>query len=186
MKFNYCFLSLSLLCAPSAHAMQQTPEQSLQHLLKTKFNSRQAFYMDNKADTELYYQWHKQNLLTLCASRGSVEGFEEGLKAGALITYVHPDGFTTLMAAARGGNPRIVQLAIEAGINVNAISIYYETALMLAARSAHTEIVNKLLQAGADARLFYNTIIEQKPRPEIAEALKAKNPRGVSINKLED
>lgn len=54
--------------------------------------------------------------------------------------------------AALEGNYKVIETAIEAGIDVNTPDPNKRTALMLASFNGHQEIVNKLLEAGAQVK----------------------------------
>lgn len=57
---------------------------------------------------------------------------------------------TTLMAAARGGNPDVVKLLLDKGADVNAKTAKGYTALMAAAKEGKPDVVKLLLERGAD------------------------------------
>jgi ankyrin repeat protein len=52
--------------------------------------------------------------------------------------------------AAEGGYPKVIQLLLAAGANVDAPEDEGQTALMLAADRGHMEVVQLLLRSGAD------------------------------------
>ena len=80
------------------------------------------------------------------------------LKVGADVAVAHPEGQTSLMAAARTGSLDAVKsLLLDAGAMVNAADSYQQqTALMWASSEGHLDVVDALLAAGADqiARLM--------------------------------
>ena len=58
------------------------------------------------------------------------------------------------MLAAKDGSLELVKLLLDAGSELNRVSIIGMTALMLAAEKGHTEIVKALIDAGADVNLL--------------------------------
>ncbi len=76
------------------------------------------------------------------------------LKAGANAKEPGPNGETTLMLAARNGNPAVVKQMIAAGVDLNIKEpLRGTTALMWAAEQSHPEAVKALLDAGADWKI---------------------------------
>ena len=76
------------------------------------------------------------------------------LKAGANAKEPGPNGETTLMLAARNGNPAVVKQLIAAGVDLNTKEpLRGTTALMWAAEQSHPEAVKALLDAGADWKI---------------------------------
>src|SRR5436190_2004417 len=85
------------------------------------------------------------------ADNASIELVDVLLKAGADAKTVVKDGETVLMAAARTGAPRAVQMLIEYGAVVDAReSRMGETALMWAVAENHPEAAKLLIAHGAD------------------------------------
>src|SRR6185436_20709713 len=73
------------------------------------------------------------------------------LKAGANAKQHLPNGETTVMLAARNGNPQAIKMLVAAGADANAKeNLRGTTALMWAAEQRHPEAVKMLLELGAD------------------------------------
>jgi len=76
---------------------------------------------------------------------------ERLLKAGADAKERGPNGETTLMFAARNGNPQLIKVLLAAGAEVNATeNLRVTTALMWAVEQRHPEAVKALLTGGAN------------------------------------
>ena len=86
------------------------------------------------------------------------------LKAGADAKEPGPNGETTLMLAARNGNPAVVKQLIGAGVALNTKEpLRGTTALMWAAEQSHPEAVKALLDAGADWKIRSNGAGTSRP-----------------------
>lgn len=85
--------------------------------------------------------------LMLAAIKGQLEWCEKLLQRGARINQ---PGWAPLHYAASGPNPRIVELFLARGAEVDAASPNGSTALMMAARYGSEESVKLLLARGAD------------------------------------
>ena len=89
--------------------------------------------------------------LAMAALYGNSGIVDRLLKAGTDARSLGPNGETMVMFAARNGNPEVIRLLVEAGVNVNAREpLRGTTALMWAVEQRHPEAVAALLQAGAD------------------------------------
>eukprot|EP00438_Fugacium_kawagutii_P012892 Skav204566 [mRNA] locus=scaffold2218:25565:27802:- [translate_table: standard] len=62
------------------------------------------------------------------------------------------DGFTALMAAARGGHVAVAKLLLDRSADVGSATSIGQTALMRAARGGHEAVAKLLLEHGADVR----------------------------------
>jgi len=83
-------------------------------------------------------------------SRNDAHAVAVLIAEGADVNAALPDGFTTLHAAARGGQVAIAELLLEAGADARAETRYQVTPLALAAESGSVELMRHLLDAGAD------------------------------------
>jgi len=90
-----------------------------------------------------------ESALMLAAIKGQFEWCERLLQRGA---KVNQPGWTPLHYAASGPNPRIVELLLAQGAEVDARSPNGSTPLMMAARYGSEESVRLLLQRGADTK----------------------------------
>ena len=135
------------------------------------------------ADVNVYWQGEKfSNVLLSALYRNhniSLEMFFALIAAGIDVHEQESGGFTTLMGAAKIGNPEMVQFLLAEGVDVNARSDQKGTALHYAVGrlrdskisgssyygdpEKNLEIVRLLLEAGADPNatmadgyLFYN------------------------------
>jgi uncharacterized protein len=89
--------------------------------------------------------------LIMAALYGHAPMIEKLLKAGADPKQRLPNGETTVMLAARNGNPQAIKLLAAAGVDVNAKeNLRGTTALMWAAEQRHPAAVKMLLELGAD------------------------------------
>jgi ankyrin repeat protein len=122
------------------------------------------------ADVNVYWQGEKFSNVLLSALYGnydvSLEMFFALIAAGIDVHEQESGGFTTLMGAAKIGNPEMVQFLLAEGVDVNARSDQKETALHYAVGRLRDykinessyygdpekilEIVRLLLEAGAD------------------------------------
>jgi len=88
------------------------------------------------------------------AEIGDYNGIVKAIQAGADMNIKNEDGETALTLASSMGLTDIVELLIDAGVNVNAKSEYLGmTALMLASEFGHLDIVELLIEAGADVNI---------------------------------
>jgi len=78
---------------------------------------------------------------------------DSGGRADATYERGKVSGFTLLIAAARYGHERVVDLLLQRGAEVNLQDSDSWTALMYAARYGHERVVELLLQHGADVNL---------------------------------
>ncbi len=90
-----------------------------------------------------------ESALMLAAIKGQFEWCERLLQRGA---KVNQSGWTPLHYAASGPNPRIVELLLAKGAEIDARSPNGSTPLMMAARYGSEESVRLLLQRGADTK----------------------------------
>lgn len=88
-----------------------------------------------------------ESALMLAAIKGQLEWCEKLLQRGA---RVNQPGWAPLHYAATGPNPRIVELLLARGAELEAVSPNGSTALMMAARYGSEESVRLLLARGAD------------------------------------
>lgn len=88
-----------------------------------------------------------ESALMLAAIKGQMEWCERLLQRGALVNQA---GWAPLHYAASGPNPRIVELLLARGAEVEAVSPNGSTPLMMAARYGSEESVRLLLARGAD------------------------------------
>ena len=102
------------------------------------------------------------------------------LDAGAKGDYQNPsDGFTPLMMATIGGQDAVVQVLLDAGVDVNARNWKQETSLMYAANTGSELAFRMLLARGADVRAVSSddctalTYAAARGKPALCEALAA-------------
>lgn len=88
-----------------------------------------------------------ESALMLAAIKGQLDWCEKLLQRGA---RVNQPGWSPLHYAATGPNPRIVELLLARGAEVEAVSPNGSTPLMMAARYGSEESVRLLLAKGAD------------------------------------
>ncbi len=88
-----------------------------------------------------------ESALMLAAIKGQLEWCEKLLQRGA---RVNQPGWAPLHYAATGPNPRIVELLLARGAEIEAASPNGSTPLMMAARYGSEESVRLLLAKGAD------------------------------------
>lgn len=97
--------------------------------------------------------------LELAATNGNAAMIATLLKAGADAVQ------TTLITAARTGNPDVVRILLDHGANANAREDSYgETALMWAASENHPAAARLLIEHGADINARSNTLKYPKDR----------------------
>ena len=89
-----------------------------------------------------------ESALMLAAIKGQLDWCEKLLQRGA---RVNQPGWSPLHYAATGPNPRIVELLLARGAEVEAVSPNGSTPLMMAARYGSEESVRLLLAKGADS-----------------------------------
>jgi ankyrin repeat protein len=93
--------------------------------------------------------------LTACCSHGDAEALKALISAGASVVLPSPvDGFTPLMAVAKGGHLALCKLLHEQRAAVDQKCDDGRTALMIACQQGHAEMARQLLSmaAAVDAR----------------------------------
>lgn len=84
-----------------------------------------------------------------CAGASDIRLVRLLLKRGARVSAATPEGYTSLMSAAAGGETRIAETLLQHGADVGKADAEGNTALFWAA-AGHTETVRLLLAWGAD------------------------------------
>jgi ankyrin repeat protein len=87
-----------------------------------------------------------ENALMMAALRGRVDWMQRLLARGAAV---HKDGWSPIHYAATGPEPKAVQLLLDRGAPVEALSPTKNTPLMMAARYGAEGSVELLLARGA-------------------------------------
>lgn len=72
------------------------------------------------------------------------------IRHGAPLDTVEPRGATLMHMAARGGDPHLIHLLVERGLDINARDEYWDTPLTDVVWYAPPEVVSALIDAGAD------------------------------------
>lgn len=92
------------------------------------------------------------------AARGQRRDKAERLiRSGSDVNETHPGNqWTPLLAAAAGGHPKMCDVLIKAGANLNAQDANGNTPLHLARAGGHTKTASVLLAAGADPNIKNN------------------------------
>ena len=98
---------------------------------------------------------------------------DSGGQVNATCVVDDVSGVTALMAAARYGHERMVDLLLQRGAEINKQKSDGFTALMLAAEKGHERVVELLLQHGAEANLQN----ARQQRLHRADALRLQRPR---------
>lgn len=94
-------------------------------------------------------QWNKE--LFKAAKNGRVKDVKEALLNGADVDYVGGEnGYTSLIAAARDGHFRCVEVLIAANADMTPRSKEGNTALMIAALNDKKDCISSLIAGGAD------------------------------------
>jgi ankyrin repeat domain-containing protein 17 len=120
--------------------------------------------------------------LTLASCGGHMELAALLIARGANLEEVNDEGYTPLMEAAREGND-VVQLLVENGANVNAITEEtQETALTLACCGGLMEVSRYLLEHGADIELGASTPLMEAAQEGHADLVKFLLEKGASID----
>jgi len=94
-------------------------------------------------------------ILLLVMSRQRFDLARQFINAGVDVNYSYPiarsyaDGMTPLLFASRWNNFELVNLLLERGANINAVSRDGETALSFAHANGNIQIYNLLLERGA-------------------------------------
>jgi uncharacterized protein len=98
--------------------------------------------------------WEHHRFVEL-AAKGDKVAVQDYLKRHPPLDQPDTVGgkLTALVAAADKGRLEVVQLLLEAGANVDAMSGYGDTALLRACRLGYGEVVDVLLRAGATPNL---------------------------------
>jgi hypothetical protein len=85
------------------------------------------------------------------------------------------DGITALIAAADNGHDKCVELLLNAGCDVNALTNQSISALLVAVENAHIDRVRTLVRCGADVTIQWQgkLLDEMADDTSIADELKA-------------
>ena len=124
-----------------------------------------------------------ERALVMAASVDDAEAVRKLLDAGAAVDVRHGD-YTPLMAAARLGNFRTVQLLLDHGANVNAATRDGQTPLVLAANCAHMEAMELLVSHGADVDVcdLYGPVIVRAARNGHSKVVENLVLHGANVN----
>ncbi|KAL0241010.1 hypothetical protein GEMRC1_006246 [Eukaryota sp. GEM-RC1] len=94
-----------------------------------------------------------RNLLFLACASSSPEVLSFLLTTGIDVNFVDPKGITPLMIASKEGNLPCVQVLIDAGVNLDVVSLANETALGFAVENLNFEICKILINNDASLSL---------------------------------
>lgn len=124
-----------------------------------------------------------ERALVVAASVDDVAAVQRLLDAGANVDVRHGD-YTPLMAAARLGHFKTVQLLLDHSASVDAATRDQQTPLVLAANCAHMEVVELLLQHGADVNVcdLYGPVVVRAARNGHAKVVETLLQHGAEVN----
>ena len=89
--------------------------------------------------------------IVYAAKNGNVTGVRNELLRGVSPNKRDANGITGLMAAARSGHPKVVEVFVQFKARLNAHDPQRNTALHMAAERNHATVVEIILKAGGNA-----------------------------------
>jgi ankyrin repeat protein len=110
------------------------------------------------------------------------------LRNGVDVNAADVDGTTALHWAASGGDPKTVELLIDAGANVKTVNRYGVSPLSIACYQASSAVVDRLLKAGADPNTTLpegETALMTAARAGKADVIKILYAAGADLNRRE-
>lgn len=139
----------TVFLTPSPAVAELPPGERLLNAIASDDLPAVRFLLDQGVDPN-YRSTGVGTPLAQAAMKGNADIVDELLKRGAQVDLARPgDGMTALLWAAKSGNPRAVQLLIDAHADVNHRSGIGFFPLNAAACNGRDIVVRQLLDAGA-------------------------------------
>jgi ankyrin repeat protein len=130
-------LTAAAIDAPVANAVMNGDRDAVRSLLKQKANVNAA-----QGDGMTALHW--------AAFRDDLEIAQLLVQSGANVKAVTRNGaLTPIFMAAKNGNPRMIEVLLKGGADVNTADVNGTTVLMIAATAGNPEAVQVLLKNGA-------------------------------------
>lgn len=140
----------------------------------------------NGADIEYKNSKKGDYALLICARKNYIKTFITLIKAGANVDQVNDYLTTAVMASARHGNKKILEILILFGADINKRCLDGDSALMSAKMHNQSECFNMLVQAGAyinNINFLNQTFLDSSGSVEFDKSIFERN---IEISKKEE